>query len=194
MSERRVAIIGAGAAGLAAAYDLTRAGYTVDVFEASDSVGGLAAGFRDEGWDWTLEKFYHHWFANDDAILGLIEELGARDKVLFPRPITSLWLDGRIYQMDRPNIVVANLRLPISWLAKIRYGLAGLYLKLTKRWQPMERVTAERWLRRWMGNEAYERLGRALLIGKFGAWSDKVNMAWFWARVSKRTPHLVTFE
>jgi len=194
VSERRVAIIGAGAAGLAAAYDLTRAGYAVDIYEASAEVGGLAAGFRDESWDWTLEKFYHHWFANDDAVLGLIDELGARDKVLLPRPVTSLWLDGRIYQMDHPNIIVANLRLPISWPAKIRYGLAGLYLKLTKRWQPMERITADRWLRRWMGDEAYEALWRSLLIGKFGAYYDQVNMAWFWARVYKRTPRLGTFE
>lgn len=194
MTERRVAIIGAGAAGLAAAYDLTRAGYAVDVYEAGAEVGGLAAGFRDDGWDWTLEKFYHHWFSNDDAVLGLIAELGASEKVLLPRPITSLWLGGRIFQMDHPNIVVANLRLPISWLAKIRYGLAGLYLKLTKRWQPLERITADAWLRRWMGTEAYEKLWRSLLIGKFGAHFDKVNMAWFWARVYKRTPRLGTFE
>jgi len=194
VSDRRIAIIGAGAAGLAAAYDLTRAGYAVDIYEASAEVGGLAAGFRVEGWDWALEKFYHHWFSNDDAVLGLIEELGAREKVLLPRPITSLWLNGRIFQMDSPNIVVANLRLPISWLAKIRYGLAGVYLKLTKRWQPMERITADRWLRRWMGDEAYENLWRSLLIGKFGAYFDKVNMAWFWARVYKRTPRLGTFE
>lgn len=194
MTERRVAIIGAGAAGLVAAYDLTRAGYAVDVYEAGAEVGGLAAGFRDDGWDWTLEKFYHHWFSNDDAVLGLIAELGASEKVLLPRPITSLWLGGRIFQMDHPNIVVANLRLPISWLAKIRYGLAGLYLKLTKRWQPLERITADAWLRRWMGTEAYEKLWRSLLIGKFGAHFDKVNMAWFWARVYKRTPRLGTFE
>jgi len=194
VTERQVAIIGAGAAGLAAAYDLTRAGYGVDVYEAGAEVGGLAAGFRDDGWDWTLEKFYHHWFSNDDAVLGLIAELGASEKVLLPRPITSLWLKGRIFQMDHPNIVVANLRLPISWLAKIRYGLAGLYLKLSKRWQPLERMTADAWLRRWMGEEAYEKLWRSLLIGKFGAHYDKVNMAWFWARVYKRTPRLGTFE
>jgi protoporphyrinogen oxidase len=195
MMAQRIAIIGAGAAGLSAAYDLARAGYEVHVYEAGAEVGGLAAGFRDENWDWTLEKFYHHWFANDDAVLGLIDELGASDKVLFPDPITSLWLNGKIYQMDAPNLIVANLRLPISWPAKIRYGLTGLYLRLTKRWQPMERTTADRWLRRYMGKEAYETLWRSLLIGKFGAQFDKVNMAWLWARIYKRTPRrLGTFE
>lgn len=191
---RRIAIIGAGAAGLAAGYDLTRAGFQVQIYEAGAEVGGLAAGFKDSGWDWTLEKFYHHWFANDDAVLGLIDELGLSDRVLLPRPITSLWLNGRIYQMDRPNIVVANLRLPISWPAKIRYGLVGLYLKLSTNWKPLERTTADVWLRRYMGNEAYETLWRSLLIGKFGHYYDKVNMAWFWARVYKRTPRLGTFE
>lgn len=190
----RVAIIGAGATGLAAAYDLTRQGAEVQVFEAGAEVGGLAAGFKDEAWEWTLEKFYHHWFANDDSILGLVKELGAGDRLVFPKPVTSLWLDGKIYPMTHPNIIVANLRLPISWLAKIRYGLVGLYLRLFDHWKPMERVTAEAWLRRYMGSEAYERLWRSLLISKFGDYYDKVNMAWMWARIYKRTSRLGTFE
>ena len=57
-----VGIIGAGATGLSAARDLARAGHRVQLFEGEARVGGLAAGFRDEGWDWQLEKFYHHWF------------------------------------------------------------------------------------------------------------------------------------
>ena len=80
----KIAIIGAGAAGLAAAYDLTRAGHTVTVFEASNRVGGLAAGFKADHWDWTLEKFYHHWFQSDHAILGLINELGAERQGALP--------------------------------------------------------------------------------------------------------------
>jgi protoporphyrinogen oxidase len=190
---RQVAIIGAGATGLAAAYDLTRQGVAVEIYEAGAEVGGLAAGFKDESWDWTLEKFYHHWFANDDAILGLVKELGAEDRLIFPKPITSLWLDGKIYPMTHPNIIVANLRLPISWLAKFRYGLTGLYLRVFTNWRALERVTAEDWLRRAMGSEAYERLWRSLLISKFGEYYDKVNMAWMWARIYKRTPRLGTF-
>jgi protoporphyrinogen oxidase len=191
---KQVAIIGAGATGLSAAYDLTRQGVAVEIYEAGAEVGGLAAGFKDESWDWTLEKFYHHWFANDDAVLGLVKELGAEDKLIFRKPITSLWLDGKIYQMTHPNIVVANLRLPISWPAKIRYGLTGLYLRIFTNWRAMERVTAEDWLRRAMGGEAYERLWRSLLISKFGEYYDKANMAWMWARIYKRTVRLGTFE
>ena len=54
-----IAIVGAGITGLSAAYDLTRQGHDVTVYEARPYAGGLAAGFRDRGWDWHLERFYH---------------------------------------------------------------------------------------------------------------------------------------
>src|SRR5438876_167472 len=49
----KVAVIGAGAAGLAAAYDLAGAGHSVEIFEAGAAVGGLAAGFTAPNWLWT---------------------------------------------------------------------------------------------------------------------------------------------
>ena len=95
-----IAIIGAGIAGLTAAYELTRSGHRVVVFEAADKTGGLASGFRDEHWDWSLERFYHHWFASDDAVINLINEIGEEDKLFFPRPITSIWHKGKAYPFD----------------------------------------------------------------------------------------------
>ena len=43
---KRVGIIGAGIAGLAAAYDLTRQGCAVTIFEGAAVAGGLASGFK----------------------------------------------------------------------------------------------------------------------------------------------------
>ncbi len=60
----------------------------------------LAGGFRDDSWDWTLEKFYHHWFATDHEVLKLAEEIGVRDKIIFPRPKTSYWIDGKLYRSE----------------------------------------------------------------------------------------------
>ncbi len=42
-----IAIIGAGAAGLAAAYDLAGLGHQVTIYEAAPNTGGLAAGFKE---------------------------------------------------------------------------------------------------------------------------------------------------
>ena len=65
----KIAIIGAGFGGMAAAYDLRKAGHEVIIFEAADYVGGLAAGFKEPHWDWSIEKFYHHWFQSDSSML-----------------------------------------------------------------------------------------------------------------------------
>ena len=188
----RTAIIGAGPAGLAAAYDLTRTGHQVTIFEAAPNVGGLASGFKAAHWEWTLEKFYHHWFASDAAILGLIKELGWSDQVLFPRPITAMYHDGRFYAFDS---ALAVLRFPgIPFADRVRCGAVALYLRLTPRWQPLEKVTADAWLRRWMGPRAYETMWKPMLVGKFGEDNlPVVNMAWFWARIHARTPRLGTF-
>src|SRR5258707_536075 len=187
----KIAIIGAGPAGLAAAYDLTKAGHQVTIFEAADRVGGLAAGFRDEGWERELEKYYHHWFQSDHAILSLIADMGLSDQVLFPRPKTSMWSRGKAYLFDNPLSMLLFPNLP--WLPKIRFGLVGLYLRLTKNWQPMEKYTAEEWLIKYMGKAAYDALWKPMLIGKFGELYRDVTMAWFWARIYTRTVRLGTF-
>jgi protoporphyrinogen oxidase len=189
----RIGIIGAGAAGLSAAYDLSRAGHRVTVFEGAPSVGGLASGFKAPHWEWTLEKFYHHWFASDAAVLGLIKELGWSDEVLFPRPVTAMYHDGKFYAFDS---ALAVLRFPgIPFVDRVRCGVVALYLRLTPRWEPLERVTADAWLRKWLGPRAYECMWKPMLVGKFGEENlPVVNMAWFWARVHARTPRLGTFK
>lgn len=187
-----IAIVGAGIAGLSAAYDLAGAGHTVTIFEAAPHPGGLAAGFKSERWDWHLEHFYHHWFETDDDILGLIDEIGARDKTFFPRPVTSLYVDGQIYPFDSPLRMLLFPKLPL--IPKLRFGLVGLYLRLTKNWRALEKETAHHWLIRTMGERVYKVLWEPLLVGKFGDYYKEVNMAWFWARIHKRSQRLGYFE
>ncbi len=54
-SGRKVAIVGSGPAGLAAAQQLARAGHDVTVFESSDAIGGM---LRYGVPDWRLEKWF----------------------------------------------------------------------------------------------------------------------------------------
>jgi protoporphyrinogen oxidase len=192
--RKRIAIIGAGAAGLAAAWQLLKAtpAPEITIYEAGERIGGLAAGFSDAGWAWELEKFYHHWFESDHDILALIAELGLADKVLFPQPKTAMWAKGKAYKFDTPAAMLAFPHLPL--VPKLRFGLTGLYLRLSKNWQAMEQFTAQDWLTQRMGKQAYEDLWRPMLIGKFGDVYDKVTMAWFWARIHTRSVKLGTFE
>jgi len=194
-ASQRIAIIGAGTAGLAAAYDLTRAGHQVTLYEAAPGVGGLAAGFKAPHWDWSLEKYYHHWFASDKHMLGLIDELGWRDQVVFPRPYTVIYWQGEFHPFDSifSNIPLFLLRhFPLADV--IRYGLVGIYLRFFAAWRPLEKYTANAWTRRWFGQRVYDLQLRPLLVGKFGEENlDLVNMAWLWARLKARTTRLGTF-
>jgi protoporphyrinogen oxidase len=191
---KNIAIIGAGIGGMAAAYDLVQAGHKVVIYESADHVGGLAAGFKEPHWDWSVEKYYHHWFQTDRHILGLIDELGWRDQVLFPRPYTVMYYQGKFYPFDA--IPQMALFPGLGWgLNKIRFGLVGLFLKLTNNWRALEKTTVDAWMRKWAGDRVYELMWEPLLIGKFGErYAKRVNMAWLWARIKARTTRLGTFQ
>jgi protoporphyrinogen oxidase len=190
----KIAIIGAGFSGMAAAYDLTKAGNKVTIFEAGDSVGGLAGGFKEPGWDWWVEKYYHHWFASDRHMLGLIKELGWEDKVIFPRPLTVMYHQGKFYPFD--SIIKALLFPGLGFgINKIRFGFVGVFLRLTNNWKALEKYTVDEWLCKWAGEKVYKLMWEPLVIGKFGErYYKQVNMAWMWARLKARTTRLGTFE
>lgn len=59
-SPKTIAVLGAGFGGMSAAYDLAKAGHKVSIYEAASGVGGLASGFKEPHWDWSVERFYHH--------------------------------------------------------------------------------------------------------------------------------------
>ncbi len=189
----KIAIIGAGFGGLAAAYDLCKAGHDVTIYESADYVGGLASGFKEPHWEWWVEKFYHHWFQTDNHMLGLIRELGWEQDVRFPRPLTVMYYKGRFYPFD--SILKMALFPGLGWgLDKIRFGFVGLFLRLTNNWRALEQTTADAWMMKWAGRNVYEKMWKPLLIGKFGPFYQQVNMAWMWARIKARTTRLGTFE
>ena len=182
----RVGIIGAGFGGLAAAYRLAKAGVDVTVFEGDEKPGGLAVGFKEPKWKWTLERHYHHWFTNDHSVINLAREIG--HKILFPRPKTSTFIAGEIYQLDSPLTLLTFPKLPFT--ERLRMGLVLAYLKFTPYWQPLERTTSELFIKKYMGKISWDVLWEPLFQGKFQNYSSQIPASWFWARIKKRTPSL----
>lgn len=186
----RVGIVGGGFAGLTVGYRLAARGARVWLFEASEKLGGLASGVRFPGWEWPVERFYHHIFANDSAAIRLSREVGWPPQ--FYRPTTALYHGGRSFPFDSAVHLLRFGELEI--LDRLRMGAVLGFLKLWPFWQPLERMTADVFLRRSMGSPAYEMVWKPLLRGKFGRWYSDVNAAWFWARIKKRTPKLGYFR
>lgn len=179
----RIAIIGAGFTGLTAAFKLSQKGHQVTIFEKEKKAGGLAGGFKETNWQWSLDFFYRHLFINDQATKKLLKEIGV--EIIWSKPKTSVFKNGRIYRFDSP---LSILSFPyFSFTDKIRTGLASLYLKMINRWQPLEKITASSWLPKFYGEKVCQIIWLPLLKGKFGSWAEKVPMAWFWARIKKRT-------
>lgn len=184
-----VAIIGAGFTGLSAGLELVRRRQDVVIFESSDRVGGLAVGFREENWEWTAERFYHHIFTNDLAIIRLSTDLGIPP--LFLRPVTAVLWNGRMYPFDSP---IELLRFPgLSLAEKLRMGAVLAGFKALPNGRMLEGWPAAPALKLLMGTRGFGTIWEPLLTGKFERFAPQVNLAWFWARIKKRTPRLGTF-
>lgn len=181
-----IAIIGAGFTGLSAAYQLVKKGHKVTVFERDPHPGGLAVGYQEKGWDWTLEKHYHHWFTNDTSVLNLAKEIG--HNVIIKRPKTSVYVDGKIYQFDSPREVLLFPKL--SPFERLRMAAIVGLIRYNPFWKPLEKINASTFLPKAMGKKSYKMIWEPQFTNKFGKFAHDVSLAWFWARISKRTPAL----
>ena len=178
----KVGIIGGGAAGLAAAYELTKEGHYAEVFERAPFLGGQASTFPVG--DGQLEKGYHHLFVSDVDIVELIHELGLGDKLAWLESKVGLFHGGKIWSFGTPMDLLRFK--PLSLPQRIRVGLWTFILQKTRNWRKFEGVTARDWVNRHMGDRAYEVIWEPLLRGKFGEYYDQVSMTWLWGKIYLR--------
>ena len=180
----RVAVIGAGVAGLVCAHRLGEAGHAADVYERWPGLGGQAATI-DVGGGHLLERYYHHLFTSDRHIAELYDELGMPDELEWRPSSMAFFLEGRSWPFTAP---LDLLRFgPLSLPARLRMGLAVLRLQKTAREvEPFEGITAREWIRKSMGAQPYEKVWGPLLRGKFGDRADDISMAWLWGKLTMR--------
>ena len=182
MATRHTAILGGGALGLTLAYRLAARGERVTLVEREALPGGLAAGFWvGDAW---LEKFYHHIFRSDKAIIALLEELGLAGKLVWPTPRNPTFYGGRPHRLDSP---LTLLRFsPLRLDERLRMGAAMAYLRFLPP-LGMEGKRAAPWIRRWMGEGPYRVFWEPLLRSKFGDVAEEIALPWFWARIHDRS-------
>ncbi|MEA5508902.1 15-cis-phytoene desaturase [Crocosphaera sp. UHCC 0190] len=156
----RVAIAGAGLAGLSCAKYLVDAGHTPIVLERRDVLGGKIAAWKDEDGDW-YETGLHIFFGAYPNMLQLFQELGIEDRLqwkehsmIFNQPETP----GTYSRFDFPDIpapvngmvaILGNNDM-LTWEEKIKFGL-GLLPAIVRGQsyvEEMDRYSWSEWLKK----------------------------------------------
>lgn len=179
--QSRIAVIGGGPMGLAAAYELTRLGYRPVVLEADDRLGGMAACFDFAGME--LERYYHFHCLTDTAFFQLLRELGLADQLHWRPTRMGFFLDGRLYPWGTVGAVLGFRRLP--GFTRFRYLLHAARCLTIRDWRVLDRITATQWLRSWLGEQGYQLLWHKLFAYKFFHYSDQISAAWIWSRIRR---------
>jgi protoporphyrinogen oxidase len=178
---QRIAVLGAGPMGLAVAYQLARDGHTPVIYEADDRVGGMAAAFDFSGLQ--IERYYHFHAISDHAFLKVLDELGIAGKMHWVATKMGYWYQNRLQAWGNP---VALLKFQgLSLAAKFRYGLHAFLSTKRDDWKPLDHVEASGWIKKAVGEEAWEVLWRRLFDYKFYDYSDNLSAAWIWSRIRR---------
>ena len=157
----KVAIAGAGLAGLSCAKYLADAGHTPIVLERRDVLGGKVAAWKDEDGDW-YETGLHIFFGAYPNMLQLFKELGIEDRLqwkehtmIFNQPETP----GTYSRFDFPDVpapingLIAILRNNdmLTWEEKIKFGI-GLLPAIVKGQKYVEEMDQYSWSE-WMAKQ-----------------------------------------
>jgi len=180
--KQKIGIVGAGYTGLTLGYYLAKAGHEVTLFEKDNQVGGLAGTFKVGNTE--LEKFYHHWFTNDEHIMGLIKELGLEADIMIRPTRTGMYYANNFFKLSSPLDLLKFKPLP--FISRIRLGFVVLAVRMVKDWRKLESKTAVEWLKGICGEKAYQVVWEPLLKGKFGRYAEQISAVWFWNKLKLR--------
>jgi protoporphyrinogen oxidase len=180
----RVAVIGAGVAGLVCAHRLTEAGVECDVYERWPGLGGQAATL-DVGDGVRIERYYHYLFTSDQYMIDLFEELGLGGDLQEHESSSAIVSAGRVWPF---NGALDLLRFsPLPFVSRLRMGAALVRMQLGgKDVTAYEGETAKSWIEQSMGTAAWEQVWGPLMRGKFGDRAEQISMAWIWDKVVRR--------
>ncbi|RDJ00430.1 FAD-dependent oxidoreductase [Dyella solisilvae] len=177
----KYAILGAGPMGLMAAMELLKRGHEVDIYERDDRIGGMSATFNFDGLD--IERYYHFVCKTDFPLFELLGELGLSDTLKWTDTKMGFFYNGTLYKWGTPFALLGFKGLGL--ISKLRYGVHAMYTKNIQDWRPYDRIQATSWLRRWVGERAYNVLWKSLFDLKLFEHSDEISAAWIGTRIKR---------
>ena len=181
MTGKRFAVLGAGPMGLMAAIELLRAGHAVDLYERDDRIGGMSASFDFQGLK--IERYYHFICKTDYPLFELLSSLGLSDQLKWTDTKMGYFVDGKLYKWGTP---FALLSFPgLGSIDKFRYALHVMVTKGVRDWSKLDKVEATAWLRKWLGDRAYDKLWKRAFELKFFEHTGNLSAAWIGTRIKR---------
>jgi|LSQX01.2.fsa_nt_gb protoporphyrinogen oxidase len=178
----KICIIGAGATGLSAGYELSKKGHDITILESEKQLGGLVKSVTVG--EEKLEMFYHHIFTNDTDIIELIEELGLSPELMWIEPKNGIYINKKFYPFTSPMDLLMFKEL--SFIERIRMGLLVFKAKFVKDWKDLEDETSKDWIIKNAGQNVYEKVWGPLINSKFDFDSENIAATWIWNKFKLR--------
>lgn len=174
MAKARIVVVGAGIAGLTAAYFLKQAGHDPIVFEKSGRVGGrmttdVIGGFRINcGAQFLMERI--------PILTGLINQLGLSSDIVETSQQTGVVRNGKTHKITRSERLSPLRAGVVSFPSWLRFGWQSYQLMVKSKllplndyaaWQGFDDADSEIWGNRSYGAEANDYIIEPMMEGLF---------------------------
>ena len=157
MANKKVAIIGAGPAGLTAAYILLNKGVKVEIFEKSSDVGGMSKSIK--LWNRIVDLGPHRFFSSDPRVNKLWLEVIQNNYSMVNR-ITRIYYNNRFFDYPiKPFNTLKNLGIYNSSMCILSYFHSKIF-------PPRDITSFEGWV--------ISRFGKRLFSIFFKSYSEKL--------------------
>jgi squalene synthase HpnD len=153
-APKKVVVLGAGYAGLAAATELILRGHDVTLIEARALLGGRAHSFRDTKTGQLLDNGQHIFMGCYHQTLDLLRQLGVGDRLQSPASLAVPF-----YSEKGRSVLKATLPAPLHLFSALlgfrelsgrdKAAATRLAFRLRLGGQPEENETVQAWLSRW---------------------------------------------
>lgn len=174
MSCRNVVIIGAGPAGLTAAYELSRHGITGTILETDNVVGGISRTVERNGYRFDVGG--HRFFSKSEEITMLWQEILSEDMLLRPR-LSRIYYGGKFYDYPlKASNALRNMGLTTAIACMASYGIAKI--------KPVNDPTSlEAWVTNQFGHKLYSMFFKTYTEKVWGISCSELGADWAAQRI-----------
>ena len=170
-----VVVIGAGPAGLTAAYELGKAGVPSTVLEGTDTVGGISRTVEREGWRFDIGG--HRFFTKVPEVEALWHEILPEDQFLLRPRMSRIFYRGKLY--DYP-LKATNALGNLGIIEAVRCVLSYVLVRIRP---PKDQSNFEGWVAARFGWRLYRIFFKTYTEKVWGVPATEIQADWAAQRI-----------